>query len=125
MKPSLLILLALLLAACRQSAQQAQQDIPVAIRVYSQYTQGDTLELVRIKLSLDQYEVRYRAGLPPGQLGAIYFLPDGDLHIDAEKVGDTWVLLNSPMLELSGKSPQERVADWDTAADSQNNPHKQ
>ena len=92
---------------------------PPIIRVYSQYSEGDTLELVQIQLGLDNYEVRYRSTMPEGQMGIVYFLEDGNLHIDAKKIGDTWVILAAPFLEPSTVPAADRVAEWDRGADKQ------
>jgi len=94
---------------------------PVAV-AYSQCPAGERLAEVQVQLGLDSYEVRYRSGLPDGLMSMVYFLPAGNLHIDARKAGDDWVILNVPLLEPSTVPPADRVAEWDRAADSQNRP---
>jgi hypothetical protein len=93
---------------------------PPVVRAYTQFSPGDPVDLVRLQLGLDKYEVRYRSGLPADLMGAVYFLDDGNLHIDARKVGDTWVLVTTPLLDPSGVSAADRVAEWDRGADQQN-----
>jgi hypothetical protein len=111
---------ATLLAGCHSAPPPAAAaDTPAKIRIYSQYSQGDTLDLVQTQLGLDTYEVRYRTGMPDGQMSMVYFLPDGNLHIDAGKIGSTWTILSSPLLEPSSEPAQDRVAEWDRAADQQ------
>jgi len=53
-------------------------------------------------------------------MGMIYFLEDGNLHVDARKIGDTWVILSVPILEPSTLSATERLAEWDNGSDPQN-----
>jgi hypothetical protein len=69
---------------------------------------------------LDKYEARYRGGLPADLMGIVYFLDDGNLHIDARKVGETWVLVATPLLDPSDVPAADRVAEWDRGADQQN-----
>jgi hypothetical protein len=108
------------LTACRPSPPQAPEATPPVVRAYTQFAPGDTLELVRIRLGLDNYEVRYRSSMPEGLMGMVYFLDDGNLHIDAKKVGETWVLVSVPLLDPSSVPAAERVAEWDRGADPQN-----
>jgi hypothetical protein len=89
------------------------------VRAYTQFSAGDTLELVRIQLGLDNYEVRYRSSMPEGQMGMVYFMDDGNLHVDAKKIGNTWVILSVPLLEPSAAPAADRAAEWDRAADAQ------
>jgi hypothetical protein len=110
------ILLALALAGCRPSPQ-AQP--PPVVRAYTQFSPGDTLELVQIQLGLNQYSVRYRGSMPSGVMGMVYFLDDGNLHIDARKVGNTWVIMSVPLLEPSTLSAADRLAEWDRGSDPQ------
>jgi hypothetical protein len=93
---------------------------PPVVRAYRQFTPGDTLDLVRVELGLDNYEARYRSSLPEGSMGVVYFMDEGNLHIDAKKVGETWVLVSVPLLEPSSVPARERVAEWDLGADAQN-----
>jgi hypothetical protein len=110
------------LTGCRPSAPapQGPQATPAVARAYTQFAPGDTLDLVRIQLGLDNYEVRYRSSMPEGLMGMVYFLDDGNLHIDAKKVGETWVLVSVPLLDPSSVPASERVAEWDRGADPQN-----
>ena len=115
-----LAFLLLLLAACRPAPPlQFPAPSPV-VRAFAQFSPGDTLELVQIQLGLSGYEVRYRSSMPPDQMGMVYFLDEGNLHIDVKKIGDTWVLITVPFLEPSTIPAADRVADWDRGADSQN-----
>jgi hypothetical protein len=84
-----------------------------------QFSPGDTLELVRIQMGLDRYEVRYRSSMPEGMMGMVVFMDDGNLHIDARKVGETWVLVSVPLLDPSNLPAADRVAEWDRGADAQ------
>jgi hypothetical protein len=52
-------------------------------------------------------------------MGIVYFLDDGNLHIDAKKIDDVWVLTSVPILDPSGLPASDRVAAWDTGADKQ------
>jgi hypothetical protein len=110
------------LAGCRPAPtpeRQAPAASPPVVRAYSQFTRGVALELVQTELDLYQYEVRYRSPMPEGQMGMVYFLNDGNLHIDAEKIDGTWVILNVPILEPSNLSATDRLALWDRGADTQ------
>ena len=119
------LLLAVLLAACRPASPGHPQtptpaDTPPVIRLFSQFSPGDTLDLVQTQFGLNNYEVRYRSSMPPGQMGMVYFLDEGNLHVDAKKVGSTWVILTVPFLEPSTIPSTDRVAAWDRGADPQN-----
>jgi len=92
---------------------------PPAVRAYTQFSPGDPVDLVRVQLGLDKYEVRYRSSLPADLMGMVYFLDDGNLHVDAKKVGDTWVLVSTPLLDPSDQPAALRVAEWDRGADQQ------
>ncbi len=123
-RTAILFLLAALpfLPACRRlslSAPPAAAGTPPVVRAYTQFSAGDTLDLVQSQLGLDQYEVRYRTSMPPDEMGMVYFLDNGNLHIDARKIGSTWVILSVPLLDPSDVSAAERVAEWDRGADSQ------
>ena len=111
-------------AGCRPGLQpKAARQLPVATPpvaiAFAQYSAGDTLDLLRAQLGLDYFPVRYRTGMPAGEMGMIYFLNEGNLHIDARQLGDTWVILSVPLLEPSKRSADDRVAEWDRGADPQ------
>jgi len=108
------------LAACSPPPPpEAPAPSPPIVRAYTQFSPGDPVDLVRTQLGLDKYEARYRGALPPDLMGIVYFLDDGNLHIDAKKVGDTWVLVAVPLLDPSPISAADRVAEWDRGADKQ------
>jgi hypothetical protein len=109
------------LGACSPPPEaEAPAPSPSVVRAYTQFAPGDPVDLVRIQLGLDKYEARYRSGLPPDLMGIVYFLDDGNLHIDAKKIGDTWVLVSTPLLDPSDVAAADRVAAWDRGADKQN-----
>jgi hypothetical protein len=116
-----LVLAALfVLAACNPpTPPEPPAPSPPVVLAYTQFSPGDPVDLVRVRLGLDKYEARYRSGLPQGLTGIVYFLDDGNLHIDARKVGDTWVLVATPLLEPSDVPAADRVAEWDRGADKQ------
>ncbi len=118
---SIMVLIAALAAAagCRQEAAPPPVPVPV-VRAYTQFSPGDTLELVQIQLGLNQVPVRYRTGMPDGVMGMVYFMEDGNLHVDAKKLGDTWVLTSTPLLQPSTLTATERLAAWDDGSDPQN-----
>jgi hypothetical protein len=116
-----LIAAILSLSACHplaQSGAQAAGTPPIA-RVYTQFSAGDPLDAVQTQLGLNNYEVRYRSGMAGDEMGMVYFLDDGNLHIDARKVGGAWIILSPPLLDPSDVSAADRVAEWDRGADSQ------
>ncbi|HEX4083373.1 MAG TPA: hypothetical protein VHY22_00575 [Chthoniobacteraceae bacterium] len=117
-RPVSCILLAAALASCRPPPPPPVQQAPV-VRAFSQYSRGDTLELLRIQLSLDNYPVRYRTSMPPDEMGMVYFLEDGNLHVDVKRLGSTWVLLSTPLLDPSTVPAEDRVEEWDRGADAQ------
>ena len=121
-------LLALIaLGACRPGSpgsSQAPAASPPIVRAFTQFSPGDTLELVQLQLGLNACEVRYRSAMPADQMGMVYFLPEGNLHVDAKKIGDTWVIVSVPLLESSTVPAADRVAEWDRAADPQNRPRQ-
>jgi len=124
-RPAIPLLLAALvaLAACRPApppAAQVPAATPPVVLAYTQFSTGDTLDLVQSQLGLDDYVVRYRSAMPEGQMGMVYFLDQGNLHVDAKKVGGIWVILSTPLLEPSNIPAADRVAGWDRAADPQN-----
>jgi hypothetical protein len=119
----LLSVAALALASCRPVASPPPDPVPV-VRAYTQFSSGDTLELVQIQLGLNTVSVRYRTGMPDGVMGMVYFMDDGNLHVDAKKVGDTWVLASIPLLQPSILSPTDRLALWDDGSDPQNRTSK-
>jgi len=121
-RPAIPLLLAALLtmAACTPPPPDAvAAPNPPVVRAYTQFSPGDPIDNVRTQLGLDKYEVRYRSALPPDLMGIVYFLDDGNLHVDARKVGDTWVLISVPLLDPSPLSAADRVAEWDRGADQQ------
>jgi len=97
---------------------------PPVVHAFTQFSPGDTLDLVQTQLGLDDYEVRYRSSMPEGEMGMVYFLKEGNLHVDAKKIGSTWVILSVPLLEPSALSAGDRAAAWDRAADPQKIPTK-
>lgn len=107
------------LAGCRQQASPPPIPVPV-VHAYTQFSPGDTLELVQIQLGLTQVPVRYRTGMPDGVMGMVYFMDDGNLHVDAKKLGDTWILTSTPLLQPSTLTASERLAAWDNGSDPQN-----
>ncbi len=116
---SILTLIALALAGCRP--QPSPPPIPpTVVHAYTQFSPGDTLELVQIQLGLNDVPVRYRTGMPDGVMGMVYFMEDGNLHVDAKKLGDTWVLTSTPLLDPSTLTATERLARWDDGSDPQN-----
>jgi hypothetical protein len=118
-----LVLVALLASvACTPPAPapKAPAPTPAAVRAYTQFSPGTPVDLVRTQLGLDKYEVRYRSSLPPDLMGIVYFLDDGNLHIDAKRIDDAWVLTSVPLLDPSDLPAPDRVAAWDTGADKQN-----
>lgn len=119
--PPLLAALLAGLGACRHAPppEGAGAATPPVVLAYTQFAPGDTLDLVRIQLGLDQHEVRYRSSMPKGLMGMVYFMDNGNLHIDAKKVGNTWVLVSVPLLEPSNAPAADRVAEWDRGADAQ------
>jgi hypothetical protein len=92
---------------------------PPVVVAYNQFSPGDALEVVQRQLGLNNDEVRYRSGMPDGQMGMVYFVEGGNLHVDAKKSGGAWVILSVPLLEPSSVPVAERVAEWDRAADAQ------
>jgi len=108
------------MAACSPApTPEAASPTPPVVRAYTQFSPGDPIDLVWSQLDLNKYEVRYRTGLPADLLGVVCFMDDGNLHIDAKKVGDTWVLVATPMLDPSDLSAADRIAEWDRGADQQ------
>jgi hypothetical protein len=110
------------LAACHPVAPvtpAAPAETPPVVEAYTQFNPGDPLDQVQAQLGLSQFEVRYRTSMPEGEMGMVYFLDQGNLHIDARKVGDTWVILSIPLLDPSTLPAADRVAEWDRAADAQ------
>ncbi len=120
--PAISVLFVVLpLAACRPAPQApVLYATPPVVQAYTQFAPGDPVELVRIQLGLDNYAVRYRTSMPEGLIGMVYFLDNGNLHIDAKRVGDTWVLISVPLLDPSTTPAADRVAEWDRGADAQN-----
>jgi hypothetical protein len=113
----------LAMAACRPAPIAVAPDAPVPTpalaRGYTQFSPGVPLDTVRTQLGLDKYEARYRSSLSSDLMGVIYFLDDGNLHIEARKVDDAWVLLSVPLLDPSDIPAADRVAAWDRGADKQ------
>ena len=107
------------LAGCHRSPSAPAAATPAPVQAYTQFSPGDTLHLVQVQLELDDKEVRFRSGMPPDKMSMIYFLENGNLHIDVTKVGDTWVLMTVPILEPAADSVEARVAAWDKGSDSQ------
>lgn len=110
------------LAGCNPAppAAQAPSPTPAPVHAYTQFSPGDTVDLVRTELGLDHFEIRYRRSLPEDQMRAVYFLDDGNLYVDAKKVGHTWVLISTPLLDPSTVPAADRVANWDRGVDPQN-----
>jgi hypothetical protein len=81
---------------------------------------GDSFDLVRENMGLDRFAARYRSGLPADLMGVVYFVDEGNLHVDLKKQGDAWVLVAPPILDPATTPVADRVAEWDRGADQQN-----
>lgn len=114
-------------AACsrhapRQAAAPTPSPSPPAvIQIYSRYAIGNDLQFVLDELGASDQAVRYRSGLGPDEMSMVYFLVNGDLHVDAKKENGRWVLRAVPFAELAaGRSIEQRLEAWDRGADPQN-----
>lgn len=87
-----------------------------AVQVLSKYPAGSDLRVLMDDLELENAGVRFRAGLPSGRISALYFLENGNLHVEAQEGGDgRKLLLSAPYFEPAEGTITERVSKWDNA----------
>ncbi|GEM_PF-5788326 len=114
------IALSLFCAGCERIAE----DDETKVEIYSQFAAGDELPAVLGELDLNDKPVRFRNGMPPGEISAVYFVEHGNVHIEAKTVEGRQVLRTAPFFEAVNGTVEERVAAWDAAADEQNKTFK-
>lgn len=87
---------------------------PVVVGILRDVGPGDDLALFRARIGLGERWARERRGLPPGRRSYVYFLPEGNLHVDARQADDgRWVLNATPFFVPGDRSPEERLREWD------------
>jgi hypothetical protein len=131
MKFSALILLAMVCLAGATGCKRAvpyrgpKPEKPVAFS-YADHPAGSDLQALIDDFKLDRADVRYRQGMPDHRKSAVYFMIEGNLHVESQRVenGD-WVLLSTPYLEPSDKPVEERLAKWDGSIEPEGAPHPQ
>ena len=92
---------------------------PPPIQLYSRFAAGDELQSVLEALDVNTKDVRYLESMPEGQMGAVYFLDEGNVRITARKEEGRWVLATTPFLEPSSVPVEQRLEAWDRGADKQ------
>ena len=87
-----------------------------AVQVLSKYPAGSDLRGLLDAYNLDGAEVRYRDHQAAGRISALYFLENGNLHVEAQEAGDGRnLLLSTPYFEPAEGTITERVFKWDNA----------
>ena len=87
-----------------------------AVQVFSKYPSGTDLRAVLEDFNLGDVEVRYRGHQPAGRISALYFLRNGNLHVETVEAEDGRnLLLAAPYFEPAEGTPGERVVKWDSA----------
>jgi len=119
-----LILLSVVLPCCKRATPYRGPKIekPLAT-AYSNHPAGSGLLDLIDDFKLDHAEVRYRAGLPDSRKSALYFMEEGNLHVEAMlNENGEWVLISTPYLEPSSIPAPDRLSKWDAAVESDNSP---
>jgi hypothetical protein len=107
----------LVVAGCKPPASYRGPEIkkPV-VQTFAGHPAGSGLQALIEDFNLVGLEVRERRGLPGTRKSEIYFLDEGNLHVEAaqNESGD-WLLLSVPYLEPSDTPVADRVSKWDAA----------
>ena len=94
-----------------------------SVQAYATHPAWSSLQALIDDFKLDRAEVRYRQGLPETRKSAVYFMEEGNLHVEAVQVenGD-WLLMSAPYLEPLELPVTDRISKWDAAVEPENSP---
>jgi len=116
----LFFILILAAAGCRRQVPYSGPEIekPV-VQVYAKYPAGSDLQVLMDDFGLNNAVVRYRGGLSGGRFSAVYFLEEGNLHVEAQETENGHNRLQTtPYIEPAEGSIEERVSKWDGSTES-------
>jgi hypothetical protein len=111
----LLCVLFIAMGGCKEHVPAAATPQPV--RLLSKYSPGDDLQILidDLGLSYDQARYRSRSG---GVTSMVYFLDEGNLHIEASRNEQSrYILLATPFIEPLRQPASERMKQWDAAVE--------
>jgi hypothetical protein len=99
--------------------QPAPREVPLPkggpVGVVEEFGPGDPYETFRSRVGLGGDNVRERSGLEEGRRSLVYFLPEGNLHVDLRESGTgEWVLSATPFFVPSDASSDQRLDRWDS-----------
>jgi hypothetical protein len=123
---SLLLAVLIVSAGCRKPVPYRGPEIQKpTVEVLSKYPAGSEVQPLIDDFNLSGPEVRYRSGLPAGRTSAVYFMDNGNLHVEAQVTGDGRnLLLAVPYFEPAEGTTEERMAKWDNALEPANYPDR-
>ena len=118
---ALLIALATIpFTACKRTPPYRGPEVnkPLAM-AYADHPAGSSLQTLIEDFQLNRADVRYRTDVPDNRRSAVYFMIEGNLHVDSQLAENgEWVLLSMPYLEPSDKPVDARLAKWDNAIET-------
>ena len=117
-----LLLLAVCLpvgSGCRRAVSYRGPEVEnPRVRTFASHPAGSDLRALLDDFELAGLEFRERSGLPENQKSMVYFLKEGNLHIEAARDADgDWLLTSVPYLEPSDIPPADRISKWDAAVE--------
>jgi hypothetical protein len=111
-------------AACKRSSHYRgpQVEKPVVLS-YASHPPGSSLQDLIDDFNLDHAEVRYHKGLPDNRKSAVYFMEEGNLHVEAQQnENGEWILLSTPYLEPLDLPIENRLSKWDASVEPDSTP---
>ena len=110
-------LIVFLSAGCRKPVPYRGPEIKKPlVELLSKYPAGSEVQPLIDDFNLSGPEVRYRGGLPKGRTSSVYFMDNGNLHVETMESGDGRNLLMAvPYFEPAPGTVEERMAKWDAA----------
>ena len=120
------VVMACVSTGCRRHVPYSGPEIEKpAVQVLSNYPAGSDLQGLIEAYNLNAAGVRYRGHLPAGRISALYFVENGNLHVEAQQSDDgRSLLLAVPYFEPADGSAEERISKWDHALEPLSYPDK-
>lgn len=85
-----------------------------AVGLVEGFGPGDSFDTFRARIGLGDRWMRERSGLAQGRRSLVYFLPEGNLHVDLKRnAAGSWELTATPLFLPADDSPDARIERWD------------